>query len=73
MMKIKLKTVLRIVLRTCKTVSINPCISREDNSKITQCSYKSIVVTKTMKFLAIVTPLSIYQILYSQVKRLFFL
>ena len=38
-MKITLKTVLRIFLRTCKTVSRKLCINREDKSKTSQFSY----------------------------------
>ena len=30
MMKITLKTVIIVALRTCKIVSIKPCINRED-------------------------------------------
>ena len=56
MMKITLKTVLIIVLRACKTVSIKPCINREDKSTISPISYVAIFVTSTVKFLVVVTP-----------------
>ena len=59
-MKRKLITVLIIFLRTCKTVSIKPCINREDKRKSSKFSYKVIVVTQTMKFLAVVKTHSIY-------------
>ena len=52
----KIETVMRIVLRTCKTVSIKPCINREYNSKISYFSYIVIVVSRIMKFLEVVTP-----------------
>ena len=61
MMKITFKTVLKNVLRTCKTVSIKLCIHREDKSKSVQFSYTDIVVARTMKFLSVVTPPSISQ------------
>ena len=59
MMTRTLKTFLRIVLITCKTASIKSCINREDKIKISQVSYTVMVVTKIMKFLAVVTPSSI--------------
>ena len=55
-----MKTILGIVLRTCKTVSIKPCINRLDKSKISQFSYKVIFVARKIKFLLVVTPPSIY-------------
>ena len=55
-----MKTVLNIVLRACKTVSIRPCISREYKIKISKFSYTVIVVAITLKFLAVVTPPYIY-------------
>ena len=61
MTKRTLRTVLIIVLRTCITVSRKPCINREDNIKISQFSYKAIVVTRTMSLLVFVTPQYIYQ------------
>ena len=60
MMKITLKTVIRIVVITCKTVSRKSCINREDNIKRSQFSYIDIVVTRIMKFLSVVIPTSIY-------------
>ena len=62
MVKILLKTVLAIFLKTCKTVSIKPCINREDKSNSSQFSYTDIFLTKTMKFLEVLTPPSIYHI-----------
>ena len=50
----------RLFLRTCKTVSRKPCINRVDKMKISQFSYTTIVVTITMKFLAVLTTTSIY-------------
>ena len=41
-------------------MSRKPCINREDKRNIPQFSYTVIVVTRTMKFLAVVTPKSIY-------------
>ena len=61
MMKITVKTVLWIVLITCKTVSRKPCINREDNIKISQFNYTAIVLIITMKLLSVVTSPSIYQ------------
>ena len=55
-----LKTILRIVLVTCKTVSRKPCINIEYKRNISKFSYTYIVVIIKMKFLAIVTPPSIY-------------
>ena len=55
-MKRTLKTVLRMVMRTYKTVSIKPCINREDKSTISPISYVAIFVTRTVKFLVVVTP-----------------
>ena len=43
-MKVTLKTVLRIFLRTYKTLSRKPCITRENMSNISQLSYTVIVV-----------------------------
>ena len=60
MMKITLKTVIRIVVITCKTVSRKSCINREDNIKRSQLSYIDIGVTRIMKFLSVVIPPSIY-------------
>ena len=60
MKKIILKTFLRIVLITCKTVSIRPFINREDNIKSSQFRYKCIAVTRTIKFTAVETTPSIY-------------
>ena len=51
-MKITLKPVLVIVLRTCKTVSRKLCINREDSRKISQFSYTVIVVEISIKFIA---------------------
>ena len=48
-------------MKTCKTVSIKPCINREDKSKISQFSYTVIVVTISMNLLVVVTPQSVYQ------------
>ena len=59
-MNITLKIVLLFVLRTCKTVSRNTCMNIEDMSNISQLSYISVVVTRTMKFLSVVTPTYIY-------------
>ena len=42
------KTVLRIFLRTCETVSRKPCINRESKSRSSQFSYAVIVVTRTL-------------------------
>ena len=61
MMKITLKTVLNFFLRTRKTVSRKPCINRDNKSKISQFICTVIVVTRTMKFLGVVTPQYIYQ------------
>ena len=55
-----LKTILIIVLRTCKTVSRKPYINRQDNSKISQFSYSVTVVSITIKLLEVVAPPSIY-------------
>ena len=55
-----LKTVLRMVLRTCKTVSIRQCINREAKSKSSQFSYSVAVYERTMKFLVVVTSPYIY-------------
>ena len=63
MTKMNLKNVLRMFLRTYKTVSIKPCKNREDKSKISQFSYTVIFVTIPTKFLEVVTPPSIYQLL----------
>ena len=41
-------------------MSRKPCINREDKRNIPQFSYTVIFVTRTMKFLAVVTPQSIY-------------
>ena len=61
MIKITLKTFLRIMMRTtCKTVSIEPCINIEEKIKISQFIYTDIFVTRTMKFLAVVTTPYIY-------------
>ena len=60
LMKTTLKTVLRIVLRTCKTVSRRPFINREAKIKISQFSYLVTVVEITMEFLSVVTPPYIY-------------
>ena len=60
-MKITLKTVLIIVLGTCKTVSRKPCINREDKSMSSKFSYASIVLTRKMKLLEFVMPPYIYQ------------
>ena len=60
MMKITLKTVLRIFLRKFKTVSRKSCINRSYKSKSSQFSYTVIVVARTMKYLSVVTSLSIY-------------
>ena len=68
-MKIKLKTVLMVVLIICKTVSIKPYINREDQSEISQFSYTTIVVTITMQFLTVVTPPSIYQYLTKKSRK----
>ena len=59
MMKITLKTVIRIVVITCKTVSRKSCINREDNINISQFNFTVMVVTKIMKFLSVITPSSI--------------
>ena len=61
MLGITLKTVPRIVMRTCKIVKIKPWINTEDKSNISLCIYTVIVFTRTMKFLAVLTPPSIYQ------------
>ena len=61
-MKITLKYVLIIVLVTCKTSSIKPCINRESKIKISQLSHSVTIFERKMKFLAVVTPTSIYQI-----------
>ena len=64
-----LRRTLRIsdfVLRKFKTLSVKPCINREDNSKRSQFSYTFIVVEITMKFLAFVNPPYIYQDLLVQ-------
>ena len=45
------KTVLRIFLITCNTVSRKPFINIEANSKSSQISYSVTVVERTMKFL----------------------
>ena len=45
MMNIKLKTVLRIVMRTYKTLLIKSCINREDKRKSTHFSYTDVVLT----------------------------
>ena len=60
MMKRTLKTFIRIVLRTCKTVPRKPCINREANIKSSQFIYSVTVVERTTEFLAVVTPPSIY-------------
>ena len=60
LMKITLKNVLRIVLRTCKTVSRKPCINIEDKNESPQFSYTYIVEIITWKLLAVVTLPSIY-------------
>ena len=60
MLRRTLKTVLRIFLRTCKTVSIKTFINREDKSKRSKFSYTAIVETRTTNFLEVVTPPSIY-------------
>ena len=60
MTKRKLQTVLRTILRTCKTVLKNPCIIREDKNNISKFIYTDIVVTRTTRFLEVVTPKSIY-------------
>ena len=39
------KTVLRMFLRTCRTVSRKPCINREANIKSSQFSYIVVVIT----------------------------
>ena len=54
------KKVLSILLRTCKIVSIKPCKNREDKSRSAKFRYTTIVVSITMNFLAVVTPLHIY-------------
>ena len=41
-------------------MSIKPCINRESKSRISQFSYKVIVVTITMNLLVVVTPPAIY-------------
>ena len=61
MIKRKLEKILRIFLRTCKTVLRKPCINREDKSECSQFNYTVIVLTRTMKFLSVVTPPSVYQ------------
>ena len=56
-----MKTVPLIFLRTCKIVSRNPCINRESNTESPKFSYTPIILTTTMKFLAVVTPSYIYR------------
>ena len=56
MTKRTLKTVLRVVLITYKTVSIKPWKNREDKSNISQFSYVDVVVTRKIMFLEVVTP-----------------
>ena len=60
MMKTTLKTVLVIFLKTCKTMSIKPCINRQDKSYRSQFVYTDIVVTRLMKLPEVVTPSYIY-------------
>ena len=47
-------------MRTCKTVPRKTCIHIEDKRNISQFTCTVIVVAKTMKSLAVVTPPSIY-------------
>ena len=61
MPRIRLKTFLRIVLITCKTIPVKQCTNREDNTKISKFSSTIVVVARTMKVLAVVTPPYIYQ------------
>ena len=61
MSRISLKNVLIISRLTCKIVSRKKCIHREYESKSSQFSYTFIVVARTMKFLAVVTPPYIYR------------
>ena len=61
-MKITLKTVISIFLGTCKTVPIIPCINRKADIKTSQFSYSVTAVGKTIKFLSVVTPPSIYHL-----------
>ena len=44
-----------------KTVSIKPCINRENRSRISKFSYTVIVLTRTTKFLEVVIPPDNYQ------------
>ena len=60
MMKITLNCFPRIVPIKCKKLSRKLCINREDKGKISQFSYKSIVITRTTKFLEVLTPSYIY-------------
>ena len=66
LMKITMKTVLRIFIRTCKTVSRKSCINIESKSKSSKFIYTDIVFEITMKFLAGVTPPYIYHDFYTQ-------
>ena len=59
-MKRKLKTVLRIVMRSCKIVSKKQCINREANIRISQFNYSVNIVEIKKKFIAVVTPPYIY-------------
>ena len=44
-MRVTLKSFIRTVLRTCKTVSIKPFINREDKIENSQFIYTDIVTT----------------------------
>ena len=55
-MKIKLKYVRSIFMRICKSLSRKPCINRAYTSKSSYFSYTYIVVTRTIKFLSVITP-----------------
>ena len=48
-------------MKTCKTVSIKPCINREDKSKSLTFSYIVTVVVRKIMFLSVLTPPYIYQ------------
>ena len=66
MMKITLKNVLGIVMRTWKTVSIKPCINREDKIMSSQFRYADIAVIIRMNFLSVVKLTPIYYGWYTQ-------
>ena len=44
MMKRTLKTVLSIVLRTCKTLSRKPCMNRESTNKVSNKFLNKIII-----------------------------